>query len=175
MGLGQISLGAKVEDFESSFGQYFATAEFKATKFGFMAFVIVTGPGSSHAVAVHHSGQIAISGEARGRVEVQRYLEAITKFLAEGEAGDGFGLKEAAIDGRAIRRAAISHLSFHKRSGQFGQTGTPLYEITNSQFFLVMQFGIPKPKQLLAEVENVPITTISRRLAAARQQHQSKF
>jgi hypothetical protein len=161
--------GQYLQDVAYGDGAYFATGEFKKTKFGYMGFVVISGPGSTQSTVLHHVGQIAISDESEALARVAAYVEIMLAFLKTGDLLDGFALRELAIDGRDVIQTAKAHLAYHSSNEHFGGPGTALHRKTLRQFGLLAQFGIPKPVRLLAEMEGVPVTTISRRLATARQ------
>jgi len=163
--------GQNLQDVAYGDGPYFATAEFKKTKFGCMGFVVISGPGPKQSTVLHHVGQIAISDESEALARVSAYLEMMMEFIKSGAAPEGFALRELLIDGKDVIQSAKAHLAYHTENGRFGATGTALYRSTLRQFQLLSQFGVPKPVRVLAEIEGVPVTTISRRLASARANH----
>jgi hypothetical protein len=80
----------------------------------------------------------------------------------------GFGKKK-------LREVALAHLKTHKPLQPKEEGVGARYRRTAFDYRLVRSFGYKHTKTLLAELEGVPVTTISRRLDEAKQRGVLEF
>jgi hypothetical protein len=157
------------EDFEFSMGKNFATVEVKMSSGTALSVWTVSGQTPDHGPRMLLQMQIGLAthNEVAQFAECKKLAKLV--FTLSEHSALGGGLSAPTLMLETERRIRVALIHFQELDSRGLLTSSESLNVrTSRQHELCKSFGIAKSVEFLAEYEGVPLSTIQRRLAKAR-------